>query len=885
MSQTNVREGYRITTLEVVELIEDLTSYVKKKDLLKKIQLEKSQSQLLKSLRSPTSKDWLAVAKCTQLRNAQIPKTIMLAKVRQYGAKVKTEDLSNTPTPTLSETAQRRSSSVVSNRSTASITDKFSVASLTKPAILNDANIALVDAVHYSVVKQFSMFRLMTKESQQKLEENYFKYQAGTSQIIDALTMTLIKDDDDLLGTVNSHIKSRRLRAVMLLCQTTKPPGDSNKEQPSLPKKRGQHSKLIPDRPPLKRRKTEAADSRHAKASRRRTKKDKDSEDSNTSSDVPRPRRRDRAAARAQLAERKRLGKEAQLKKTRDEEELAKAKKEKEEKEAQERKTQPDSPLDSNDYRSDSSSDINPKDDLENKEATTAKDLAREQKERLKALLNANDATEHNAVNDDDKLCPTKGERTFYCACERSPSFNAEPRQAATMMTTLQFCFFSDSPPENIGRLTKEEAIEMRINTTNAISKALAAANKLVALQSYTIPEANTPTVHPKATKHRPAPSAARFVIVCSFRKVDKHMFRAYNTISVTAQRTIIRKGGPHIEKRAILLPSHFNATNKRDSVTSDRIYKIEDAVYRSIAETPSHRTRQNTALNSLAIAKQWRNIIANIKHDASEHESSHKYKELISQEAAVAQRFILKRTLKTRDPDFLPYFQSCLCPDFLSTVQNAEQQCRDILEKEGLNESEASRRVIFNRFKMQAIASYPALATLKAAQFKTYGSRKVKRFTSNSVKDLFTNPSKDYFLVREARAITKSSLKFQNLSNLCSKSITAEDAAKAANTPPPLKEVRAKILIESYKPIKFSDESVLVMQRGMTQHEINLKLIIVASIAFAEAITLTEATHVVIIKPQDRQNTQDQFIIIYFNLDSKLELKVLGKQDVKITS
>ncbi|KAH4111688.1 hypothetical protein HBH47_237580 [Parastagonospora nodorum] len=33
--------------------------------------------------------------------------------------------------------------------------------------------------------------------------------------------------------------------------------------------------------------------------------------------------------------------------------------------------------------------DINPKDNLENEEATTAKDLAREQKERLKALLNA----------------------------------------------------------------------------------------------------------------------------------------------------------------------------------------------------------------------------------------------------------------------------------------------------------------------------------------------------------------------------------------------------------------------------------------------------------------------------------------------------------------
>ncbi|KAH3963527.1 hypothetical protein HBH52_217120 [Parastagonospora nodorum] len=103
----------------------------------------------------------------------------------------------------------------------------------------------------------------------------------------------------------------------------------------------------------------------------------------------------------------------------------------------------------------------------------------------------------------------------------------------------------------------------------------------------------------------------------------------------------------------------------------------------------------QQHALNSLAIAKQWRNMIANVKHDASEHESSYK----------------------------------------------------DILEKEGLNKLEASRRVIFNCFEMQAIASYPAC--------------KVKRFTLNSVKDLFTNLSKDYFLVREARAITKSSPKF----------------------------------------------------------------------------------------------------------------------------
>ncbi|KAH6299219.1 hypothetical protein HBI39_141630 [Parastagonospora nodorum] len=701
MLQTNVREGYGITTLEVVELVEDLISY------------------LLKSLRLLTLKDWLAVAKCIRLRNAQIPKvfheaaagtiwTMMLAKVRY-----------NTLTLTLSETAQRRSSSVVSNRSIALITDKFGVALLTEPAILNDANVALVDAVYYSV---------------QKLEENYFEVRAQHLKydVMDALMMMLIEDDDDLLGTVNSYIKLRRLGA---------------------------------------RCKTEAADSRHAKASGGRTKKDKDLEDSDTGSDVLRLRRRDRAAARARSAERKRLGKEAQLKKTRDEEELAKAKKEKEEKEAQETR-----------------------DGLSARVGTAIEHCTLEEWTSaavffgltdayilyFKELLSDNGGIFANAIGMGKTramvLAVLMGHVHFKNWTENEVVAMDLANSTWCDLSdplALRFCFFSDSPPKNMGRLTKEEAMEMRIDTTDAISKALAAANKLVALRSYVLGG---------ATKHRPAPSAARFVIVCGFGKVDKHVFRAYNTMSVTAQRTIIRKGGPYVEKRVILLP----------------------------------------ALNSLAMAKQWRNMIANVKHDASEHESSY----------------------------------DCLCLDFLSTVQNAEQQCRDILEKEGLDELEASRRVIFNCFEMQAIASYLALATLKVAY----------------VKDLFTNLSKDYFLVREARAITKSSLKFQNLSNLCSESIAAEDAAKAANILLLLKEVRAKILIGSYKLIvqavtwlglreKFSDESVLI---------------IVALMAFAEAITLTEATHVL---------AEMCVGIVYFNLDSELELKVLGKQDVKTTS
>ncbi|KAH4889082.1 hypothetical protein HBH74_241530 [Parastagonospora nodorum] len=393
--------------------------------------------------------------------------------------------------------------------------------------------------------------------------------------------------------------------------------------------------------------------------------------------------------------------------------------------------------LDSDDYCLDSSLDIDSKDNLEDEEATTAKDLSLCKSRDSNRILYSRRLIDAYILYFKELLSNNSG--IFANAIGIGKT-----RAIVLAVLIEHFCFFSDSLLENIGRLTKEKVIEMRINTTNAISKALTAANKLIIL------EANTPAVHSKATKHCLALLVVWFVIVCGFRKVDKYMFRAYNTIS---RRTIFNEFY-NCKSESIIIA--------KDSVTSDRIYKIEDAC----------------------------NIIANIKHDASEHKSSYK----------------------------------------------------DILKKEGLNELEASRR------------------------FKIYSSCKVKRFTLNSVKDLFTNLSKDYFLVREARAITKSSL-----------NIAAENIVKAANILLLLKEVCAKILIELYKLIKFSDKSVLVMQRGITQHEINLKLIIVALIAFAEAIILIEAMHVVIIELQDS--------IIYFNLDSKLELKVLGKQDVKTTS
>ncbi|KAH6521889.1 hypothetical protein HBI07_219290 [Parastagonospora nodorum] len=102
-------------------------------------------------------------------------------------------------------------------------------------------------------------------------------------------------------------------------------------------------------------------------------------------------------------------------------------------------------------------------------------------------------------------------------------------------LLVVRFCIFSDPALENIGILTNEEVVEMQTNTATALANELAAVNKLVRLQTFILKileHANMPAVHPKATKHCLALSAAQFALVCGFGKVDRHVFRANNTIS-----------------------------------------------------------------------------------------------------------------------------------------------------------------------------------------------------------------------------------------------------------------------------------------------------------------------------------------------------------------
>ncbi|KAH4076260.1 hypothetical protein HBH50_003290 [Parastagonospora nodorum] len=327
---------------------------------------------------------------------------------------------------------------------------------------------------------------------------------------MDTLTVTLIEDDDNLLNTIDSHIKLRKLKEVMLLCRIIK-----LLSIPSADKYSKKHLKV-----------READASKQVGANvREGGNKNRSSlyySDSNSDTAIGKTR----IKARARLIERQRLELEAQLRKASEEEELAKTKKEKREKEAWEREARLDGLLDSDDYCLDSSPDIDSEDDSEDEELTTVHPANKQTRMRdsLSARLGRAANTWKNEVVAIDSA--------NSILCDLSD------------LLVVRFCIFSNPALENIGILTNEEVVEMQTNTATALADKLAAVNKLhVEIVYWIIAEANMPAVHSEATKHRLALSAARFALVCGFGKVDRHVFRADNTMSV--------------EINAILLPGY----------------------------------------------------------------------------------------------------------------------------------------------------------------------------------------------------------------------------------------------------------------------------------------------------------------------------------------
>ncbi|KAH5035216.1 hypothetical protein HBI74_061270 [Parastagonospora nodorum] len=120
----------------------------------------------------------------------------------------------------------------------------------------------------------------------------------------------------------------------------------------------------------------------------------------------------------------------------------------------------------------------------------------------------------------------------------------------------------------------------MQTNTTTALANKLAAVNKLVRLQTFIL----------KILEH-----VEIFALVCSFRKIDRHIFKANNIISVTAQRTItfirIFKSITKDTNRKYRLCSERSSAV--DKVTGKYTYKTCNRVYALTAKILSPYERR----------------------------------------------------------------------------------------------------------------------------------------------------------------------------------------------------------------------------------------------------------------------------------------------------
>ncbi|KAH5562804.1 hypothetical protein HBI24_250550 [Parastagonospora nodorum] len=369
---------------------------------------------------------------------------------------------------------------------------------------------------------------------------------------MDTLTVTPIKDNNNLLNTINSHIKLRKLKE--------------------------KHLKVC-----------EADALKQVDANVREGENKNCSSLYYSDSNSDTATRKTRIKARARLIKRQRLESEAQLRKASEEEDL----------------------LDSDNYCLDSSPDINSEDNSEDEEATIAKDLlttvhpANKQtrmRDSLSArLIGAYILYFKELLSDNGRIFASN---TFTLRtrqkCEMpKQKTNAWKNEVVAIdpanstlcdlsnLLVIRFCIFSDPALENIGIPTNKEVVEMQTNTATALANKLAAVNKLVRLQTFILKileHANMPTVYSKATKHCLAPSAARFALVCGFRKVDRYVFRANNTISLSFIR-IFESITKNTNRKHRLCPERSSAVDK---VIGKHTYKTCNRVYALTAKTLS---------------------------------------------------------------------------------------------------------------------------------------------------------------------------------------------------------------------------------------------------------------------------------------------------------
>ncbi|KAJ6192024.1 hypothetical protein J3E72DRAFT_204882 [Bipolaris maydis] len=510
----------------------------------------------------------------------------------------------------------------------------------------------------------------------------------------------------------------------------------------------------------------------------------------------------------------------------------------------------------------------------------------------------------------------------------------------------LRICAMDKEPIEDMKPLQEDEWVEARVKVDANLL--LHEHNKNVPAHEYTINKkvlseivpwklGNMVQDHPRATADRPSPTSGRFILLCGEHSLTTRIWKPFCKMAVQLTRFIHknRKLQPDrgnlplsdycmVWGRTIFDEFHnskgeftqfsklydkMRETNRgyqwkswalsgtpmenglseilifitkalrgmnnwNKSITPSSIKNSEGqwkrSEYEEIGKMVDSRTGK--VCNGELMARNWKRISERAKkQEFEELMKTDTYNTLIKVGADIISTFMLRRTLETRDPwgkrisrlpgSFEPKIRPCRNPNWANIISEAARRCVK-------PDSESPAKYTFTRNDMAGFASYPGQANYKA--------------------ELMAGSGED------------------------------ESPTETSHEP---KELPAKALVAAYKPItqlttyfalkkRFGDGNVLVLYGNMDERTRKDRLrqwrdphgprIMVISMAYAEAVTLTEANFLVLMEPQDRQAKQDQVLFriyrigqladachayILYNPDSDIEVNTLRRQQFKTLS
>lgn len=489
---------------------------------------------------------------------------------------------------------------------------------------------------------------------------------------------------------------------------------------------------------------------------------------------------------------------------------------------------------------------------------------------------------------------------------------------------------------------------------------------------------------HSRATKHRPSPTSARFVLIASESTFMKHVIHPLQRVQVKIQQTIHAKGTQkvitrdiQVENKALVIGrtifdefhnsknayTKFNVlyddirannkgyqwkswalsgtpmengisemlifvtkalrglknweTTKDDGFVETTIWK--QRIFKAIGE----QTAEKAGIGGIAMSKAWTACSKKAARGSLQDTlDSEGYKKLVDVGANIAATFLFRRTYETTDPwgrrlssipaEFEVVLRPCQNDAYNTIISDAEKDY----------ESTTGHVLSLSRHDMTAIASYPGLAKYLAYRLQYDGNAESclrgvdvypewSRLDKTPVKQMLSmittnSPKLDavYKIVDEALNSTRPN--------------PEHDASPSCQVPSTLP---ARVIIASYKPItqlitilalqeKYPNEEILVFHGGMSPvvrderkaqwDNPNGPRILVMSMGFAEAITLTEASFIILMEPQDRQSKQDQVLFriyrigqlaarccayILYNPNEPQEVSILSHQMFKTTA